>query len=154
MSKIRRSTKALLLILGLVLISGVFFWWNYTRPKTIKNTAPVTVRELKDATEKALGTIIYPSAGQIPKVEEQNAASQTSFEVPDSIDGVVGIYSQDLLNRYPKNNLTLKSIKRDDSLGGKASVLTSESAGGKLMITAWANKNGFTSIIIQKDKSY
>lgn len=140
--------KRLLIVLGLliVVVAGLAIW-NFSGglPVQIKNTTPTTVGALQTDQEKALGTIIYPGAKTL---------SGSFFEVPDSLDGVVGIYSQDLVNRYPNYSVTKRTIRQADALNKRAIVLTCSGPSGKITLKAWATKTGFTDFEIAKEGSF
>lgn len=158
------STKRLLIVLGVVLLLAVIvgIWLYFSgRPisfwptkTTLTNENPVVVRELSSNEEKSIGTIIYAAATIASGPQESGSKNTVTLESPDSLEGVIGIYSQDLLNRYPNYTVTEKEIIKDDALGSKAIVLNCSGPKGNLTVTAWPAKNGLTSIEIEKDSSF
>lgn len=154
-------TKWLLVILGiLVIVVAVLSFRQYFKDvgflsNTLKNETPIKVGELKDDNEKAIGTIIYPGVeNETVEILKNNLAQKVTFEVTDSLDGVINIYAQDLLNRYANASVARKEIKKSEALNQKATVLTCSSQTGKITVTIWSNNKGLTSVEIEKENSF
>lgn len=155
-------TKWLLIIL-IVLVAGAlgFGIWNYLRTGEIpffatalKNENPVKVRGLQNDKETAIGTILYPGIeSKNVEILSNNLAQKVTFDVKDSLAGVVHIYTQDLLNRYPNATCTQKEISKNDALNNQATVITCTKGSGKITVTSFANKNGLTSVTIEKQNN-
>lgn len=161
MRKTNSSTKRLLVVLAILAIVALALGvWQSSGgikfiPVTVKNENPVKVGELKNDKEKAIGTIIYPGL-DAEKIEllKNDLAQKVSFNVKDSPEGVINIYSQDLLNRYSDATVTRKEIQKSDALDQKATVLTASRQSGKITVTVWANPNGLTSVTVEKENSF
>lgn len=155
-------TKWLLVILAVLAIIAITLGiWRFTYdsikfiPISIKNDTPVIVNELKSDQEKAVGTIIYFGIDSTKiEVLKNDLASKVIFNVTDSPQGVINIYSQDLLNRYPKSTATQKEIKKSDALNQKAILLTCSQGKGKITVMAWLSPNGLTSVQIEKENNF
>lgn len=156
--------KRLLVILGILIVVvvslGLWLYFsgkmptNQWIPTKLKNETPIVVSELKDDKEKALGTVIYSAAKIISDVHQIDRFNTITLQSPDSLNGVINIYSQDLLNRYPKYSVTKQEISKEGALNEKMIRLTCSGPNGKIVIDAWAIKNGLTSIYIMKDNSF
>lgn len=143
------------LVVLIVLALGLIIWnyfisdVNYAT-KTIKNTTPIKVAELSTDKEKTFGTIIYPGvAEESITITKNNLADKATFEVTDSLDGVINIYSQDLINRYPDATVTKKEIKKSDARDKKAVTISCITKTDKIYVTAWENTSGRTSVEIE-----
>ncbi|HLB95652.1 MAG TPA: hypothetical protein VJK26_01975 [Patescibacteria group bacterium] len=137
---------ATMLILTVVAVFLQFFPKSVESPLSeLKNQPLVKVRELSGR-ELALGTILYPGTTD----NSPSSSNKTTLKTTDSSDGVIGIYSQDLYNRYPANKLTLDNQIKSEALDQKAIVLTSTGKSEKIIVIAWAGKDGLTSIEIEK----
>lgn len=147
----------ILILVALVIGLGIWQYFGAVKfiPTSVKNETPIKVADLKNESEQAIGTIIYPGVAS-DKVEilKNDLAQKVTFEVTDSLAGVINIYSQDLSNRYLNYSITKKEIRKTDALDKKATVLSCSSSNGKLVITAWASNKGLTTIEIQKDNSF
>ena len=152
----KRLLVVLIVLLFIALILGIWQYYGGVKfiPKTLKNTAPISVQTLEDK-EKEMGTIFYPGTkSEEILVQRNNLAKKITFEVTDSTSGVINIYAQDLLNRYPEASVTQKEIKKESSLSKKATVLTCTRQAGRITVTAWPNANGLTSVEIEKENSF
>ncbi|MCL5406964.1 MAG: hypothetical protein M1429_00465 [Patescibacteria group bacterium] len=161
-NKVNSTTKWLLIILTiLVIITVAMSIWRFAYnginfiPTTVKNDTPIVTSNLNGEKEQAIGTIIYPGVDS-NKIEilKNDLAQKIIFETQDSPDGVISIYSQDLLNRYKNATCSKKEIKKNDATDQKATQLTCSQGNGKIMVTTWFNTNGLTSAQIEKENSF
>jgi len=156
----KKSTKILLVILGLVIIGTAITGIYRYHPlglgtEKLKNDNPIVVGDLTKDTEKILGTIVYPGVNELNLIiDKSDTSDSTSFQVKDSPDGVANIYAQDLLNRYPTNEVSRYTANEEDSINGKATIISSASPKGKLTVTTWSSKNGLTSVRIEKSNTF
>lgn len=144
--------KILLIILAIVLIVliAVAVWALVKRQVDKKKSEEalrnINVAALSTAKEKLLGTIYYPGGKIISDATQEGSNEKATFESTDSMDGASSIYYQDLLNRYKNYDVSKKTISKDDSADGKATVITCSGQKGKITITIWTKKDGLTQI--------
>lgn len=117
--------------------------------RELKNQSQVKVRDLTGQ-EVSLGTILYPNA----QITPNGLANKISLTTTDSVDGVIGIYSQDLYNRYPDHKLIWKTETQKDALKGQAEVLISSNKNEKIVVSAWPTKDGLTTVEVQKTQTF
>lgn len=151
--------KVLFIVLGVVVIAGiaVFIWWLAQRLSTSKEQKAIrniNVAALKTDSEKAIGVIDYPGAKVITPAAKVGTNETAVYETTDSMDGAVGIYYQDILNRYKSYEVDKKTITKDDALGKKATVITCSGQTGTLTVTIWPETNGMTKIEVVKTSDF
>jgi hypothetical protein len=113
----------------------------------------VNVNPLSDQ-EKDLGTIIYSSAKMKGEVTKTSSQASATFESPDTLNGVIRIYEQDLLSRYRNYDLRKDDIQKSDALKGQATKLTLEGKVGSITVTAWPTTDGTTDFTITRNLNF
>lgn len=151
--------KILWLLLGVMIVGliGTGIWWLVSRNSLNKEQAAIrniNVAALKTDSEKAIGTIDYPGGKVITAAAKDGNNEKAVFETTDSSDGAVGIYYQDILNRYKNYSVSKKSITKDDALNKKATVVIVAGQTGTITVTIWPKSNGMTQVEIVKTSDF
>lgn len=146
-----RTRKILYIILGIVVVALIIvcIWALVDRIQLKKEQAAIrniNVQALEGANEQKIGTIYYPSGKVITETAKDGTNEKAVFETTDSLQGAVGIYYQDILNRYKNYNVNQVTVTKDDALNNKAVVITCSGKTGKITITIWAKTNGMTQV--------
>ncbi len=163
-----RSAKVLitiLVVLAVIFISVVVYvaisdknigetFKRKNQESSQEKTPEITVSDLTDDKEVAIGTIIYPGVDKVSEIQALNDTKIATFEVTDSVDGAANIYYQDLYNRYLKYNVEKKEITKQDALDKKAIQITCTGETGKITITVWGKTNGMTVVQIQTSTDF
>lgn len=147
--------KTLLIVAGILVVAaiGLGIWLYYGGPSAkIKNENPIKVAELSSESEETLGTILYPGAKVISELSKTDGVAKATFETDNSLEGVINIYSQDLVNRYPNDSISRQNSRKKDTLNNTAITLTCSTKTAKITVTAWATKEGMTEFEITKEK--